>query len=101
MATYDNGKVCPNFGNKIIRTCSLPHIPNMNPDLEQNWGGHTDGSLLTVQNLGVPKYIPYKIRALSNESPTSGVTPLRLSGFTFQTPTLVKKMARSALATWP
>ena len=57
-ASHDIGKVCPTFYNKIMRACKLPEIPNVNPELEREWGGHAAVSQLTAQQMGAPEYVP-------------------------------------------
>ncbi len=57
-ATHDIGKVSPTFYNKLMRACGLPLIPNVNPDLEKQWGGHAGVSQLTAKAMNAPEYIP-------------------------------------------
>lgn len=57
-ATHDIGKVSPTFFNKIMRACSLDLLPNINPDLEREWGGHAGVSQAAAQTMGAPSYVP-------------------------------------------
>ena len=57
-ATHDLGKVSPTFYNKLMRACGLPLLPNVNPDLEKNWGGHAGVSQLAARAMNAPEYIP-------------------------------------------
>jgi CRISPR-associated endonuclease/helicase Cas3 len=57
-ASHDIGKVSPTFYNKIMRACSLPLIPDFNPDLEKQWGGHAGVSQATATWLNAPTYVP-------------------------------------------
>lgn len=57
-ATHDIGKVSPTFYNKLMRACGLPLLPNANPDIEKQWGGHAGVSQLTAKAMNAPEYIP-------------------------------------------
>lgn len=57
-ATHDIGKASPTFFNKIMRACSLELLPNINPDLEREWGGHAGVSQATAQAMKAPEYVP-------------------------------------------
>lgn len=57
-ATHDIGKVSPTFFNKIMRSCLLERIANINPDLEREWGGHAGVSQATAKAMGAPEYVP-------------------------------------------
>lgn len=57
-ATHDIGKVSPTFYNKLMRACGLPLLPNANPDIEKQWGGHAGVSQLTAKAMNAPEHIP-------------------------------------------
>lgn len=62
-SAHDIGKVSPCFVEKIRRACTshlitLKALPNINPALEKNWGGHAGVSQLTAKAIGAPDYIP-------------------------------------------
>lgn len=62
-AAHDIGKVSPTFVEKIRRACTagtehIPANPNLNPDLERQWGGHAGVSEVTAASICAPKYIP-------------------------------------------
>ena len=57
-ANHDIGKVSPTFYNKIMRVCGGKLIPEFNPDIEREWGGHAGVSQLTASASGAPKYVP-------------------------------------------
>src|SRR5690554_2678002 len=53
-AAHDIGKVSPTFYEKIRRACApeltaLDPLPNINPNLESEWGGHAGVSQLTAK----------------------------------------------------
>src|SRR5690554_2549882 len=56
--SHDIGKVSPTFYNKLLRACDLPLIPNVNPDLEKQWGGHAGVSQVTAKAMNAPEHIP-------------------------------------------
>ncbi|MCG5511693.1 CRISPR-associated helicase Cas3' [Ectothiorhodospira shaposhnikovii] len=59
---HDIGKVSPCFYEKLRRACSqgqtvLEPLPNINPDLEKQWGGHAGVSQVTAKALDAPPYV--------------------------------------------
>lgn len=57
-ATHDIGKVSPTFYSKLYVACGLDGIPNINPNLERQWGGHAGVSQLTANAMAAPQYVP-------------------------------------------
>lgn len=61
-ASHDIGKVSPCFYEKLRRACdpevtNLEPLPNINPELEKQWGGHAGVSLLAAKALNTPAYV--------------------------------------------
>ncbi|TXJ08835.1 MAG: CRISPR-associated helicase Cas3', partial [Acinetobacter sp.] len=56
-ATHDIGKVSTHFYNKLHDACKLELLPNINFELEKQWGGHAGVSQATAKALGAPEYI--------------------------------------------
>lgn len=56
-ATHDIGKVSTHFYNKLHAACNLPLLPNINYELEKQWGGHAGVSQATAYALNAPEYI--------------------------------------------
>lgn len=62
-AAHDIGKVSPFFVEKLRRKFTR-HDPvlkprtDLDPNLENQWGGHAGVSQVTAQALGVPKFVP-------------------------------------------
>ncbi len=61
-AGHDIGKVSPCFYEKLRRACAegqmpLEPLPNVNPELENRWGGHAGVSQLAAKALGAPCYV--------------------------------------------
>lgn len=56
-ATHDIGKVSTHFYNKLHDACKLPLLPDINFELEKNWGGHAGVSQATAKALNAPEYI--------------------------------------------
>jgi CRISPR-associated endonuclease/helicase Cas3 len=61
--SHDVGKVSPCFYEKIRRTCTvwganLPSLPNINPELESQWGFHGGVSQVTAKALNAPEHVP-------------------------------------------
>lgn len=62
-ASHDIGKVSPCFVEKIRQVCTpsletIKPLPNINPKLESQWGGHAGVSQVTAKALNAPDYIP-------------------------------------------
>ena len=62
-ASHDIGKVSPCFVEKIRQVCTpsletIKPLPNINPKLERQWGGHAGVSQVTAKALNAPDYIP-------------------------------------------
>ena len=62
-AAHDIGKVSPCFFEKIRQACTpgssqLPPLPNINPALEKEWGGHAGVSQVTANALDAPDWVP-------------------------------------------
>lgn len=62
-AAHDIGKVSPYFIEKILRSCStdlpaIPRNPNIDPLLENAWGGHAGVSHVSAEAMGAPKHVP-------------------------------------------
>lgn len=61
-AAHDIGKVSPYFFEKIRQACTpgssqLTPLPNINPSLEKEWGGHAGVSQVAAKALNVPDYV--------------------------------------------
>jgi CRISPR-associated endonuclease/helicase Cas3 len=62
-AAHDIGKVSPCFVEKIRQACTpgmakLAPLPNVNPALESEWGGHAGVSQVAAKAINVSDYIP-------------------------------------------
>ena len=62
-AAHDIGKVSPCFVEKIRQACTsgmakFDPLPNVNPALESEWGGHAGVSQVAAKAINVPDYIP-------------------------------------------
>lgn len=62
-AAHDIGKVSPYFLEKLRRKFDitndrLPIMNDLNPSLENDWGGHAGVSQVTAHYLNAPKYVP-------------------------------------------
>ena len=60
---HDIGKVSPTFVEKIRQACTpgyseLDALSGINPQLENNWGGHAGVSQVTAKALNAPRHIP-------------------------------------------
>jgi CRISPR-associated endonuclease/helicase Cas3 len=59
-ACHDIGKVSPTFYEKLRRACvdsALSPIPNVEPELESQWGGHAGVSQVSAEAMGVPQLL--------------------------------------------
>ena len=62
-AAHDIGKVSPYFVEKIRRACDsgmaeIESLPNINPKLENQWGGHAGVSEVTAKAINAPAFVP-------------------------------------------
>lgn len=57
-ASHDTGKVSPTFFNKLMKACQLPQIPGFSPEIERQWGGHAGVSQVSLEAMGVPRWLP-------------------------------------------
>ena len=76
-AAHDIGKVSPYFFEKIRRACTshlttLKALPNINPALEKEWGGHAGVSQITAKAICAPNYIPEILGQHHGFSPSVG-----------------------------
>jgi CRISPR-associated endonuclease/helicase Cas3 len=61
-AAHDIGKVSPYFVEKIRQACTpgmakIAPIPDINPKMENQWGGHAGVSQVTAKAIGTPEYV--------------------------------------------
>jgi CRISPR-associated endonuclease/helicase Cas3 len=59
-ACHDIGKVSPTFYEKLRRACAgstLSPLPNIEPELELQWGGHAGVSQVSAEAMGVPQLL--------------------------------------------
>lgn len=75
-ACHDIGKVSPYFFEKLRGhlTAGAENLPklNVNPSLEQQWGGHAGVSQAAAKALGAPKWVPEVLGQHHGFSPQLG-----------------------------
>ncbi|MBI9083339.1 MAG: CRISPR-associated helicase Cas3' [Desulfobacterales bacterium] len=76
-ACHDIGKVSPCFVEKIRQACTpgmvtIDPLPNINPGLESQWGGHAGVSQVTARAIDAPDFVPEILGQHHGFSPSTG-----------------------------
>lgn len=110
-ACHDIGKVSPTFYEKLRRACTIgvdayPKLPDAEPHIESQWGGHAGVSLATAKTLNAPEYVPEILGQHHGFSPQlSGKTALAepFGGAAWQQErvALVDELKRRLNMDWP